>query len=187
MRALIAALTGLVVSACATVPEPEDRACLVTTAVLTPILNAAHESGDATELASHTTLWPVRQDEAWTYVQRMGFAPVWRTGSTEAALRRAYWEAFLPLQAERALSSAEREFQAWEAAYQAVGDDRVFVDDGLWQTFFTGNQRSAQTACATDWADRTGAHMVSLQHPRADKAVRVEPSRPVFNAGGTAP
>lgn len=148
MKPLIAPLALFLLTACASTPDRlADRECAVTMAVLTPILNAAHESGDSAELARRTSLWPQEDSQAWAYARRMGFDPVWRSGATDQALRRAYWQAYRPMQRQAGLTSAEREFRAWQAAYSEVGDDRIFADESLWTAFFDANDASIATPC----------------------------------------
>lgn len=186
MKQLVFILALLLLTACASAPDRvADRECAVTMAVLTPILNAAHESGDSAELAQRTRLWPEDGAQAWEYARRMGFAPVWRAGATEQALRRAYWDAYMPLQQQAGLSSAEREFRAWEAAYAQVGDDRIFAGDALWAAFFDTNRSGTATPCARTLAAQHGAELITASAPRANTAVRIEPARPVFSPDGS--
>ncbi len=185
MKPLIALLPLLLLTACASAPDRVmDRECAVTMAVLTPILNAAHESGDNAELARRTGLWPQEGAEAWTYARDMGFAPVWRAAATDEALRRAYWDHYAPLQRQTGLSRAEREFRAWEAAYAQVGDDRIFAEESLWAAFFDANDASIATPCAQTLSDQHGAALIRASAPRANTAVRIKPARPVFSPDG---
>lgn len=185
MPRLITLLPLLLLTACASAPDRvADRECAVTMAVLTPILTAAHESGDSAELARRTSLWPEEGAHAWEYARQMGFAPVWRAGATEQALRRAYWTAYGPLQREAGLNAAEREFRAWEAAYAEVGDDRIFAEDSLWTAFFDANDASIATPCVQRLGEDHGAALVQTSARRADNAVRIEPARPVFSPDG---
>ena len=185
MKPHIAPLTLFLLTACASTPDRlADRECAVTMAVLTPILNAAHESGDSAELARRTSLWPENGAQAWAYARQMGFDPVWRSGATDQALRRAYWQAYRPMQRQAGLSRAEREFRAWQAAYSEVGDDRIFADEGLWTAFFDTNDASIATPCAQTLSDQHGAALIRASAPRSDSAVRIEPARPVFSPDG---
>ncbi|HCR66445.1 hypothetical protein [Oceanicaulis sp. UBA2681] len=184
MPRLIALLLPLfLLTACATAPDNlPDRECAVTTAVLSPILGAAAESGDSAELARRTGLWPEAGSDRWAYVQQMGFSPTWRSGATDQALRSVYWRAYSPLQRDVGLSRVEREMRAWEAAYEEVGDDRLYADAALWSAFLADNQSRRATPCAQALAEQYGAQQVRASAPRAAKAVRIEPSRPVFSA-----
>lgn len=185
MRPLALLLPLLFLTACASTPDRlVDRECAVTTAVLSPILGAASESGDSAELARRTGLWPATDDGAWDYVRQMGFSPVWRSGATDQALRSAYWRAFRPLQGDRSLSRAEREMHAWEAAYDTIGDDRLYADEALWTAFLTDNQSHRATPCARELADEYATDLVRASAQRDATAVRIEPSRAVFNANG---
>ena len=185
MSRLIPLLVLLTLTACATAPDQvTDRECAVTVAVLTPILNAASESGDSAELARRTGLWPEKDAQAWDYARQMGFAPVWRSGATDQALRRAYWDAYMPLQQQAGLSRAERDFRAWEAAYSEVGDDRIFAEDSLWAAFFDANDASIATPCVQRLSEDHGAALVRASNERAENAVRIEPARPVFSPDG---
>ena len=185
MSRLIALLALLLLTACATAPDRvADRECAVTMAVLAPILNAASESGNSAELAQRTSLWPEGGAQAWSYARQMGFAPVWRSGATEQALRRAYWDAYYPMQQQTGLSRTEREFRAWEAAYSEVGDDRIFAEDSLWAAFFDANDASIATPCVQRLSDDHGAALVRASAPREATAVRIEPARPVFSPDG---
>ncbi|WP_273144563.1 hypothetical protein [Oceanicaulis alexandrii] len=182
---LLALLTLLFFTACASTPARlADRECAVTTAVLSPILGAASESGDSAELAQRTGLWPEAGSDRWAYVQQMGFSPTWRSGATDQALRSAYWRAYSPLQRDVGLSRVEREMRAWEAAYDAVGDDRLYADEALWTAFLTDNQSHRATPCALELADEYATDLVRASAQRDATAVRIEPSRPVFNAHG---
>ncbi|WP_421860912.1 hypothetical protein [Oceanicaulis sp.] len=185
MLRLIALLPLLLLTACASAPDRlADRECAVTTAVLSPILGAASESGGSAELTRRTGLWPEAGSDSWAYVRQMGFSPTWRSGATDQALRSAYWRAYRPLQRDVGLSRAEREMRAWEAAYRDVGDDRLYADEALWTAFFSANQSRQATPCAQPLAEQYGAERVRASGPRAANAVRIEPSRPVFSATG---
>ena len=186
MPRLIALLLPLfLLTACATAPDNlPDRECAVTTAVLSPILGAAAESGDSAELARRTGLWPEAGSDSWAYVQHMGFSPTWRSSATDQALRSAYWRTYSPLQRDVGLSRAEREMRAWEAAYEQVGDDRLYADEALWTAFFNANHSHRATPCARPLADPYDAELVRASARRDSNAVRIEPSRPVFSANG---
>ncbi|WP_375547931.1 hypothetical protein ABWI01_09525 [Oceanicaulis alexandrii] len=177
--------TVFFLTACASTPVSlVDRECAVTTAVLSPILGAAAESGDSAELARRTGLWPEMGSESWAYVRQMGFSPTWRSGATDQALRSAYWRAYRPMQRDVGLSRAEREMRAWEAAYEQVGDDRLRADEALWTAFFNINQSHRATPCARPLADPYEAELVRASAARNANAVRIEPSRAEFSANG---
>ena len=57
--------------------------------------------------------------------------------------------------------------QAWEAAYDAVGDDRIFPADALWEAFLARNTAEADFTCAADIAETSGAVRVSADAARA--------------------
>lgn len=170
----------ILVSACASAPPVTGEACGAARAVLIPVISAVIEEGGAVELDVDTSLFPpASQTGRWAQIQDFGFAPVWRAAGTDEALRRAYWDAWREIDRRVRLDDPEAaDLQAWEAAYDVVGDDRVFPDLGLWSSFFDRNERSAAFTCAADIAAATGATLVSADTPRASGAMRLTPAAP---------
>lgn len=167
-------------TACASAPPVTGQACGAARTVLIPVINAVIEEGGAVEIETRTALFPpVSEAERWDQIRAFGFAPVWRSAGTDDALRRAYWRAWRAIAPGRRFGQpdiADRE--AWEAAYDAVGDDRVFPQDRLWERFFDRNRGGADFTCAAGIAEATGAVLVSADAPRAPGAMRLTPAAP---------
>ncbi len=162
-------LFALVLGACATTPPVTGEACGAARAVLIPVISAVIEEGGAVELGVDTSLFPpASQTGRWDQIRDFGFAPVWRSAGTDEALRRAYWDAWREIDQRVRIDNPEAaDLQAWEAAYDVVGDDRVFPDQRLLTRFLDRNQAGADFTCAADIASATGAVLVSADTPRA--------------------
>ena len=171
---------ALSLAACASAPPVTGEACGAARTVLIPVINAVIEEGGAVEIETRTALFPPVSDaERWDQIRAFGFAPLWRSAGTDDALRRAYWRAWQEIEPDRRFGqpdAADRE--AWEAAYDAVGDDRVFPQDRLWEMFLDRNAARADFTCAAAIADATGAVLVSADAPRAPGAMRLTPAAP---------
>jgi len=178
--AFVSIITTLSLTACASAPPVTGEACGAARTVLVPVINAVIEEGGAVEIETRTALFPpVSDSERWDQIRDFGFAPVWRSAGTDDALRRAYWRVWQAIEPERRFGqpdAADRE--AWEAAYDAVGDDRVFPQDRLWGTFLDRNGGGADFTCAASIAEATGAALVSADAPRASGVMRLTPAAP---------
>ena len=170
----------MALAACASAPPVTGEACGAARTVLIPVINAVIEEGGAVELETRTGLFPPPDDEArWAQIRDFGFAPVWRGPGTDAALRRAYWDAWRDMdQRFRVDQPGAADRQAWEAAYDAVGDDRIFPADALWEAFLARNTGEADFTCAADIAETTSAVLVSADAARAPGAMRLTPAAP---------
>ena len=179
VRACMAIVCGLA-SACASAPPVTGEACGASRTVLIPVINAVIEEGGVVEIEARTALFPSAGDEArWAQIRDFGFAPVWRGAGTDNALRRAYWDAWRDMdQRFRIDQPGAADRQAWEAAYDAVGDDRIFPEPVLWDAFFDRNRASADFTCAADIAQATGARLVAAGAPRTPGAMRLTPAAP---------
>lgn len=179
VRGLVA-LLSLITSACASTPPVTGEACGAARSVLIPVINAVIEEGGVVEIETRTGLFPPASDEArWAQIRDFGFAPVWRGAGTDNALRRAYWDAWREMDQRFRLDQPDAaDRQAWETAYDAVGDDRIFPEPPLWEAFSARNRASADFTCAADIAEATGARLVAAHAPRAPGAMRLTPAAP---------
>lgn len=152
--------------------------------MLAPVVQAARESGLEVEITERADLRPEpAASEQWEAIRSFGFAPVWRDPSTDRALREAYWRAWRALSPQdRAQDRAGADRRAWEAAYETIGDDRLYGDATLWTAFFDNNRRTSRFSCAADFAEAQGARLVRATAPRAENAVRFTPARPGLSA-----
>ena len=178
-------LLACLVSACASAPPVTGDACGAARTVLAPVIAAALEQGGRVEIETRTALIPPASDEArWRRIRDFGFTPVWRRAETDQALRAAYWRAWRDLEPDLRFGQPDiADRRAWESAYDAVGDDRVYPADALWSAFFTRNQRSAALTCAPELAQMTGAILVDADAPRAPGAMRLTPAAPGLSQG----
>ena len=184
-RITLASAIGFLACACATPIQPSpDAACRITAAVLSPVVLAAEQAGQSVELTAETRLWP-GDAAAWSRIARLGFAPRWRSAGMEQALNAAYWPAYMRLRREGGRSSPEADLQAWAIAHADVGEDRVFLEPAFWAAFLRRNERAAPTPCGAALAARFEADLIALDAPRAQTALRVEPSQIVLDSDGS--
>ncbi|MCR9129266.1 MAG: hypothetical protein NXI12_07065 [Alphaproteobacteria bacterium] len=184
-RSCAFALAGVGIAACASVPPVAGEACGAAQTVLAPVINAVIEEGGIVEIETRTALVPpVSRSDRWALIQEFGFSPVWRSAGTDDALRRAYWQAWRDTDQSLRINDPDRaDRQAWEAAYDAIGDDCIFPDDGLWRAFFDRNRADADFTCAADIAAMTGARLVGAGAPRGAGAMRLTPAAPGMEGG----
>lgn len=180
--ALAAALT---LAGCAATPAPMTAdACGAANAVLTPVINAALDNGHGVEIETRTALIPSASDtQRWRRTRANGFVPSWRSPATDDALRTVYWRAWNDMdQAMRRDRPDEADRRAWQAAYDAIGDDRIYADDAHWSVFLQDNRARTPFNCAPALAEATGAQLVSPGSPRAPGALRLIPAAPALEA-----